>query len=92
MTLFLYTKPNCPLCDRLDELIEPHVEGRFKVEHRNILLEKSWYDAYWDRIPVLTLEDRVLLEGRPEQKTVAAAFNDLSVILPHHGESKHSAG
>lgn len=92
MTIHFYSKPNCPLCDRLEEMIEPYVEGKFDVEHRNILLEKSWYDAYWDRIPVVAFGERVLLEGRPEENDVVTAFSHLSAILPHHGKGQHPAG
>jgi len=78
MRLDFYTRPNCPLCDRLEEMLEPHLaaaSGRrgepVELIHHNILDDPAWHAAYRDRVPVAVLGDRVLLEGRPDDEEVA---------------------
>lgn len=79
MQFIFYTKPDCPLCDRLKRLIGPHLDalrGRGPVEliERDIHDAAEWYEQYWDRIPVLTAGACVLLEGNPTEQAVADAF------------------
>ena len=41
-----------------------------KLIKRDITDASDWYEAYWNRIPVLVHEQEVLLEGRPEAEEV----------------------
>jgi hypothetical protein len=71
MQLILYSHDDCPLCDRLETMIAPHVKRLgATVIKRNIKTNRDWLCAYRYRIPVLTLGDEVLLEGRPEADEV----------------------
>ena len=99
--LFFYTRADCPLCDRLEELLQPHLRWlreRTEVlfEPRDIFDNPAWREAYQYRIPVLTRGDDVLLEGRPEADEVARAMGPLlreasrpsgpAVYLPETGK------
>lgn len=84
MRLYFYTRPNCPLCDRLEQLIEPHLaalqQRRGEAADlivRNILDQSAWRETYHQRIPVLMLDERVLLEGGPSEAEVARALTNL---------------
>ena len=78
----LYGHPYCNLCDRLEALIRPHLEAlRRRHPSAAVILTKcdiktntEWRKAYEQRIPVLTCNDRTLLEGRPRLEEVAEAF------------------
>lgn len=80
MQLVLYGKPDCLLCDRLQGLLEPHLYTlgpAATLEKRDINNNTEWYEAYWSRIPVLTYNDEVILEGRPSSTEVDVAFERL---------------
>jgi len=77
--LILYTRAGCHLCDRLVSLIAPLAKQpeRFTLVHRDIEENGDWYEQFWSRIPVLTLDDRVLLEGRPSEAEVQRVMREL---------------
>ncbi len=78
MQLILYGKKDCDLCDRLDGLLHPHIAGRdIAVIKRDIETNQELLKQYRYRIPVLTYEDRVILEGRPERDEIARVLADL---------------
>ena len=81
MTLNLYTRDGCHLCYRLAQMIEPWVnEHRIDLRKCDIETNDAWYEAYWSRIPVLMHDDRVILEGKPDEAQVAAAMQTLMRI------------
>ena len=59
-SLTLYTKPDCPLCDKAAEALE-RVRRRapFDLEVVDISADPELRDSYGERIPV------VLVEGEP---------------------------
>jgi hypothetical protein len=87
MRLTLYSHVGCCLCERLDEMIQPHLtalrRGGLEIEliHRDIADDPAWRSVYGERIPVLLADDHVLLEGRPEPAEVSAAFARLAASL-----------
>ena len=83
--VILYGKATCPLCDRLEDAVRPTIEalaqrGEVRFEKRNINDDDSWYDRYWDRIPVLTCDGDVLLEGKPDPSEVTHAVSTLEEL------------
>lgn len=84
MQLILYSRDDCPLCDRLEALLRPHLETLSKrisepVEliKRNILDDPQWFEAYRFRFPVLTFKQRVLLEGRSAEDQIREVLQEL---------------
>ncbi len=83
--LILYGKADCHLCDRLAELVAGHLDelrrrspgGDATVIKRDISDNPTWAQRYRNRIPVLTVGDDVILEGRPEPDEVARALRQL---------------
>ncbi len=83
LRLTFYTRPDCPLCERLAVLVEPHLHalGRQRAVHwieRDITTQSDWQARYGRRIPVLEAAGQVLLEGRPRPDHIAAAFTSLN--------------
>ena len=80
--LFFYTRNGCHLCDRLESLLAPHLKaaarsGAVELIMRNIEDDDAWYEKYWDRIPVVELDGKVILEGKPDENEVARAIKAL---------------
>ena len=75
----MYGKDDCPLCDRLETLIRPHCRllARLAIltyTKQKIDQDPATWRLYRHRIPVLTANDRILVEGRPSPQQVARAF------------------
>ena len=75
MQLILYTRQGCGLCDRLEDMIAPYLaRHQHELVRRDIDTNESYRLLYGDRIPVLTGDGQVILEGRPDDAEVAAAM------------------
>lgn len=82
MNFILYHRPGCHLCHDMEAKLQPHIE-RLKLQlrqpvellKRDIEAEEAWYKAYWDRIPVLTYNNRVILEGTPTHEQIGRAID-----------------
>jgi glutaredoxin len=48
--LIIYTRPNCPLCDRLKDLLARETVA---FVERDITTDAEWYRRYRERIPVI---------------------------------------
>jgi len=76
LSLKLYTKPKCSLCDEvrilLSELIK---EYPLDIEEVNILDDPSLYERYKYEIPVLLFPDGSDLQGRIEGKELREKLN-----------------
>lgn len=80
--LVLYGHADCSLCDRLEAMIESYLQAprqnvAIYLAKRDITSNPEWYHRYRTRIPVLTCDDRVILEGRPDRDQVAQALSQL---------------
>ncbi|WP_309235918.1 MULTISPECIES: glutaredoxin family protein [Planktothrix] len=58
MTLILYSKPGCHLCEGLQEKLEKiqassQKLGEFQLEIRDITSREDWFQTYQYEIPVL---------------------------------------
>jgi hypothetical protein len=82
MQLTFYTKPLCPLCERLEDTIEEPIDqliaaGEATYTKCDINDNPTWYDQFWDRIPVLTCDDLPILEGNPSEDEITRAMRNL---------------
>lgn len=53
MQLILYSKPDCHLCEGLQEKLEQVTGVAFSLEVRDITTREDWFQAYQYSIPVL---------------------------------------
>lgn len=62
-TLTLIGKPDCHLCDVAREIVETVVadlpEDSVVVEERSILDDPALYALWWEKIPVVLIDDRL---------------------------------
>ncbi len=80
MELVFYTRGHCPLCDRLELMLAPRLKraGAVLVK-RNVDDDPDWEGQFGRRIPVLMLDDEVLMEGRPSEAQVNEAMTRLGL-------------
>ncbi len=59
----LYTKPDCHLCEQAREAIEDvRAELPFELVVRDITLDEQLHRAYFERIPVVSIDGEELFE------------------------------
>ena len=76
--LILYGHPNCPLCRRLEKLLQPHLnKSHFSLRKHDIYDNDEWQRRYAQRVPVLTCSNRIILEGRPSEQELANSLDHL---------------
>lgn len=69
LQITFYTKPNCPLCEDAEELLdEMRRHFDFSVLKIDITTDMDTYEKYKHRIPVLRLGDLGDLYGRITEK------------------------
>ena len=57
----LIGKPDCHLCEDAREVVRlVCAELNVQFQERSILEDPGLYDEYWERIPVVLVDDRVL--------------------------------
>jgi glutaredoxin len=80
MTLLVFEKPGCPLCDDARELLE-NVSSAFvfTLERRNIFEDEAAFTRYRYRVPVVALGGRDLVELRFSQTELEAALDAAGV-------------
>lgn len=54
--LILYSKPNCHLCEGLQEKLTQIEELDFELEIRDITTNKDWFNLYQYEVPVLSIK------------------------------------
>ena len=65
VTLKLYTKPDCPLCDDAkDALNAVAADSPIKIEEIDITSNLGLFTKYKNRIPVLELDGKRMFEHR----------------------------
>lgn len=71
MRLILYSKPDCHLCEGLQEKLEQITALDFDLEIRDITTRDDWFQAYEYEVPVLVLDrenQNVAVENRDSSK------------------------
>ncbi|PSO51012.1 MAG: glutaredoxin family protein [Cyanobacteria bacterium SW_9_44_58] len=83
MQLILYSKPDCHLCEGLQEKLEQVREVSFDLEVRDITTREDWFQAYQYSVPVL----RRQVDGREEtlpRPSPRASVGQLTQLLQQY--------
>lgn len=67
----LYTRQGCGLCEEAEEMLAEILPD---VELVDVDASAEWVEHYGLRVPVLTIDERVVLEGRFTEAAVATLF------------------
>ncbi|KAL3867097.1 hypothetical protein ACJMK2_044328 [Sinanodonta woodiana] len=75
--LFMFTKPQCSLCEEAKEALKPY-KHRFYFEEVNIILpeNKEWFGKYRYEIPVFHFEGEFLMKYCVDTKVLEAALKE----------------
>ncbi len=78
-TLTLIGKPDCHLCDVAREVVETVVadldDDAVTVVERSILDDPELYAAWWEKIPVVLIDDRLHAHWRVSPERLRAALD-----------------
>ena len=75
LSLVVYRKPGCSLCDEADEVLHDASEKwRYTLEARNILERDEWFAKYRCRVPVVVVNGIERLELRFSADELDAAL------------------
>ncbi|HEY3993989.1 MAG TPA: glutaredoxin family protein [Ktedonobacteraceae bacterium] len=70
-----YTKAGCHLCEDARELLEEIAEEtEYTLTEIDIRSDPAVFELYRYRIPVIKINEEILLEGRIEAEELARAF------------------
>ena len=74
-TVTFYTKPNCPLCEKvLAELREEQGRLDFAIEQVNILTDPTLYERYKQDIPVAVVGGREIFRHYADTEALENAL------------------
>ncbi len=72
----LYSKPGCHLCaDTRSQLEQLRHEFDLRVEEIDITADPELFKKYFDKIPVLWIDDHIQLAAPIRQTEIRAALN-----------------
>ena len=58
--LHVYSRRGCHLCEALIEDLQPMIGGLADLEIRDIDANPEWHERYWNDIPVVEFDGRVI--------------------------------
>lgn len=77
-TLTIISKPDCHLCDVAREVVETVVaelpEDAVAIEELSILDDAALYEQWWEKIPVVLIDDRLHAHWRLSADRLRAAL------------------
>ncbi|MEL7023660.1 MAG: glutaredoxin family protein [Pseudomonadota bacterium] len=80
LTLTLYSRAGCHLCEEMIEAVLPLIRGRAELEVVDIDSAPELRSLYDLRIPVLAVGNAVLCEGALQPNTVYAYLSDPGIV------------
>lgn len=77
ISVTFYTKAGCHLCEDARELLEEIAEETaYTLDETDIRSDPAVFEEYRYRIPVIIINQEMLLEGRIEAAELARAFQE----------------
>jgi glutaredoxin len=81
LTVEVYTRPHCHLCEAAFEMLEALQQIRgFRLVERNILDEPEWFDRFRYRVPVVHVNG-------VERLALRFSREDVEAVLDEHGSA-----
>lgn len=83
-TLTIITKPDCHLCDVAREIVELVVadlpDDAVEIEELSILDDNALYEQWWEKIPVVLIDDRLHAHWRLSADRLRAALTAVTAV------------
>lgn len=74
-TVRVYSRPGCHLCERLIEELVPLLAGRGELEVRDVDTNGDWLEWFGQRVPVVTIDERVVCEALLDRQALERALS-----------------
>lgn len=76
-TALLYTKDNCPLCDKAKRILD-RLAGERLLSWQTVDIEEdpTLFSRYWDRIPVVQLDGEQVWYGKISEFRLRQALRE----------------
>lgn len=78
-TLTIISKPDCHLCDVAREIVDvvlaERAEDDVEIEERSILDDDALYAQWWEKIPVVLIDDRLHAHWRLDAERLRSALD-----------------
>jgi hypothetical protein len=74
-TVCVYSRRGCHLCERLIEELLPMLAGRGDLEVRDVDTNIDWRARFGERVPVVTVNGRIVCEARLDRHAVEKALS-----------------
>lgn len=75
--VMFYTKAGCHLCDEAREMLDDiAAETAFELTETDIRSGPELFEQYRYRIPVIIIDDTLIIEGRIEYRELVRAFQE----------------
>lgn len=88
-TLTLISKPDCHLCDVAREIVDVVVadlpEDQVEVEELSIADDPALYQQWWEKIPVVLIDDRLHAHWRLDARRLRAALDAAAPVVAPEG-------
>ncbi|WP_298944942.1 glutaredoxin family protein [uncultured Microbacterium sp.] len=83
-TLTIITKPDCHLCDVAREIVELVVadlpDDAVEIEELSILDDNALYEQWWEKIPVVLIDDRLHAHWRLSADRLRTALTAATAV------------
>lgn len=77
-TLTIISKPDCHLCEVAREIVDAVVadlpDADVVIRERSILDDVALYEQWWEKIPVILIDDRLHAHWRLDAQRLRAAL------------------
>lgn len=77
LSIQIYSRRGCHLCEQLIEEIMPLVRGRAKLEVLNIDNSSEWQEEYGMRVPVVEIGGRFICQYKLDRDVLQEVLNGL---------------
>ena len=86
-TLTLIGKPDCHLCDVAHDIVEQVVadlpdEAEVEIVEASIADDPALYDLWWEKIPVVLIDDRLHAHWRVDAARLRTALEEAQRPVP----------
>ncbi|MBT8119496.1 MAG: glutaredoxin family protein [Gammaproteobacteria bacterium] len=77
MKFILYSRSDCPLCEAMEEELGPFIEKyNISVQRQYIDNQTALQELYADKVPVLTLHDKIVCNYFLDADTLRDTIKD----------------
>jgi hypothetical protein len=74
VTVYVYSRQGCHLCECLIEELVPLIRDRAPLSVRDVDADPGWRERFGDRVPVVEVDGHVVCEYRLDRDSLETAL------------------